>query len=127
MLTLYASPTYSARRVRWARIHLWTLQIVSPTSLQTSPEVPSTMYVTCALRLDSALNLMQCAVERKVIIMKPTWVLDNFDIWLRGDDFNLAEVRVPTIQFAIDQNYILEYRKTSLAHLRRCHPLPLRR
>ncbi|KAI0035513.1 hypothetical protein K488DRAFT_43095, partial [Vararia minispora EC-137] len=32
-----------------------------------------------------------CAVERKIPILKPSWILDNFEIWLRGDFFDFEE------------------------------------
>ncbi|XP_006458959.1 hypothetical protein AGABI2DRAFT_183783, partial [Agaricus bisporus var. bisporus H97] len=32
-----------------------------------------------------------CALERKIPIMKPSWVTDNYDIWLRGDDVDFEE------------------------------------
>jgi DNA replication regulator DPB11 len=35
----------------------------------------------------------QCAVERKIPILKPSWILDTFDIWQRGDDFDFDTVR----------------------------------
>ncbi|KAI9446925.1 hypothetical protein F5148DRAFT_1253136 [Russula earlei] len=41
-----------------------------------------------------------CAVERKIPILKPSWVLDTFEIWQRGDDFDfdakVEEHRLPT-------------------------------
>ncbi|KAI0318602.1 hypothetical protein OF83DRAFT_929396 [Amylostereum chailletii] len=33
----------------------------------------------------------QCAVQRKIPIMKPSWILESFDIWQRGDDIDFAE------------------------------------
>jgi DNA replication regulator DPB11 len=37
--------------------------------------------------------LYQCAVERKIPILKPSWILDTFEIWQRGDDFDFDTVR----------------------------------
>jgi DNA replication regulator DPB11 len=35
---------------------------------------------------------MQCALERKIPIMHPEWITDAYQVWLRGDDVDLAEV-----------------------------------
>jgi hypothetical protein len=35
---------------------------------------------------------LQCALERKIPIMRPEWITDAYEVWLRGDDVNLAEV-----------------------------------
>ncbi|EPQ54267.1 hypothetical protein GLOTRDRAFT_78211 [Gloeophyllum trabeum ATCC 11539] len=32
-----------------------------------------------------------CAVQRKIPIMKPEWILDSYDIWLHGDDVDVEE------------------------------------
>ena len=41
----------------------------------------------------------KCAVERKIPILKPSWILDTFDIWQRGDDFDAENVRfIPTLR-----------------------------
>ncbi|KXN83795.1 S-M checkpoint control protein rad4 [Leucoagaricus sp. SymC.cos] len=32
-----------------------------------------------------------CALERKIPIMKPSWVEESYDIWLRGDDVDYEE------------------------------------
>ncbi|KAF4614207.1 hypothetical protein D9613_008021 [Agrocybe pediades] len=32
-----------------------------------------------------------CALERKIPILKPTWITENYKIWLRGDDFDFDE------------------------------------
>ncbi|KAI0050525.1 hypothetical protein FA95DRAFT_1593917 [Auriscalpium vulgare] len=40
-----------------------------------------------------------CALERNIPILKPSWILDNFEIWQKGDDFDfeesLAQHRLP--------------------------------
>jgi DNA replication regulator DPB11 len=35
---------------------------------------------------------VQCALERKIPIMCPEWITDAHQVWLRGDDVDLAEV-----------------------------------
>ncbi|KAH7928309.1 hypothetical protein BV22DRAFT_1083119 [Leucogyrophana mollusca] len=32
-----------------------------------------------------------CALERKIPIMRPEWITESYDIWLRGDDVDLHE------------------------------------
>ncbi|KAG2341205.1 BRCT domain-containing protein [Suillus weaverae] len=32
-----------------------------------------------------------CALERKIPIMRPEWIIDSHQVWLRGDDVDLAE------------------------------------
>ncbi|KAF9525812.1 hypothetical protein CPB83DRAFT_858926 [Crepidotus variabilis] len=32
-----------------------------------------------------------CAVERKIPIMQASWITESYDIWLRGDDVDMAE------------------------------------
>ncbi|KAJ3570667.1 hypothetical protein NP233_g4252 [Leucocoprinus birnbaumii] len=32
-----------------------------------------------------------CALERKIPIMKPSWVEESYDVWLRGDDVDYEE------------------------------------
>uniref|UniRef100_A0A0W0FKY3 BRCT domain-containing protein n=1 Tax=Moniliophthora roreri TaxID=221103 RepID=A0A0W0FKY3_MONRR len=32
-----------------------------------------------------------CALERKIPILKPEWITENYQIWLRGDDVDIAE------------------------------------
>ncbi|KAI0064954.1 hypothetical protein BV25DRAFT_1914101 [Artomyces pyxidatus] len=32
-----------------------------------------------------------CAVERKIPIIQPSWILENFDVWQQGDEFDLDE------------------------------------
>jgi hypothetical protein len=34
----------------------------------------------------------QCAVERKIPILKPSWIIDTFELWQRGDDFDFDTV-----------------------------------
>ncbi|KAF5359827.1 hypothetical protein D9756_002948 [Leucocoprinus leucothites] len=36
-----------------------------------------------------------CALERKIPIMKPSWVEESYDIWLRGDDVDYEESLKP--------------------------------
>ena len=43
--------------------------------------------------MDSRWIDVQCAIERKILIMQPSWVTDCYETWLRGDDVDLAEVR----------------------------------
>ena len=38
------------------------------------------------------LNVLQCALERKIPIVRPTWITENYQIWLRGDDVDVAKV-----------------------------------
>ena len=38
------------------------------------------------------LNVLQCALERKILIVKPTWIKENYQIWLRGDNVDAAKV-----------------------------------
>lgn len=47
------------------------------------------VHIDC-LPLDS-----QCALEHNVPIVKPSWVEENYDIWLHGDDVepDLSKVR----------------------------------
>ncbi|KZV77250.1 hypothetical protein PENSPDRAFT_747002 [Peniophora sp. CONT] len=33
----------------------------------------------------------QCAVERQIPILRPSWIEENHEIWLRGDMFDVAE------------------------------------
>lgn len=33
-----------------------------------------------------------CALERKIPIMKPSWLEEAYDVWLRGDDVDLEQV-----------------------------------
>ena len=34
----------------------------------------------------------QCALERKIPILKPSWVAENYQVWLRGDDVDILKV-----------------------------------
>lgn len=34
----------------------------------------------------------QCALERKIPIVKPSWIMENYQIWLKGDDVDMAQV-----------------------------------
>ena len=36
----------------------------------------------------------QCALERKIPIVSPEWITENYQIWLKGDDVDLEKVRV---------------------------------
>jgi hypothetical protein len=36
---------------------------------------------------------LQCAVERCVPILHPSWIFESYKVWLRGDDVDLADVR----------------------------------
>jgi hypothetical protein len=36
---------------------------------------------------------LQCALERKIPILKSSWITESYQIWLRGDDVDLEEVR----------------------------------
>jgi hypothetical protein len=36
---------------------------------------------------------IQCALERKIPILKSSWITESYQIWLRGDDVDLEEVR----------------------------------
>ncbi|KAJ7576872.1 hypothetical protein C8J56DRAFT_1031650 [Mycena floridula] len=44
----------------------------------------------------------KCALERKIPILQPSWVTSSYDIWLRGDDVDVAEslekYRLPIFQ-----------------------------
>ncbi|KZT29900.1 hypothetical protein NEOLEDRAFT_1084778 [Neolentinus lepideus HHB14362 ss-1] len=33
----------------------------------------------------------RCAVERKIPIMTPEWILESYEVWLRGDDVDVQE------------------------------------
>jgi hypothetical protein len=35
----------------------------------------------------------QCALERKIPILQPSWITDSYQTWLRGDDVDLQKVR----------------------------------
>ncbi|KAF8903729.1 hypothetical protein CPB84DRAFT_1746116 [Gymnopilus junonius] len=35
----------------------------------------------------------KCALERKIPIMKPSWINESYQIWLRGDDVNVPKVQ----------------------------------
>jgi DNA replication regulator DPB11 len=37
-------------------------------------------------------TIYQCALERKMPILQPSWISDSYQTWLRGDDVDLAEV-----------------------------------
>ena len=39
-------------------------------------------------------HLAQCALERRIPILKPTYVTENYEVWLRGDDVDAVGVRV---------------------------------
>jgi DNA replication regulator DPB11 len=38
------------------------------------------------------VTCVQCALERKIPIMRPEWITDAYEVWLRGDDIDIAEV-----------------------------------
>jgi DNA replication regulator DPB11 len=41
----------------------------------------------------------QCALQRKIPILQPSWITENYQIWLRGDDVDLDEVRQLLLSF----------------------------
>ncbi|KAI0302600.1 hypothetical protein BC826DRAFT_985156 [Russula brevipes] len=59
-----------------------------------------TDYVTHLIAEEHGGAKYWCAAERKIPILKPSWILDTFDIWQRGDDFDfdakVGEHRLPT-------------------------------
>lgn len=59
-----------------------------------------TDYVTHLVAEEHGGAKYWCAVERKIPILKPSWILDSFEIWQRGDDFDfdakVEEHRLPT-------------------------------
>ena len=53
--------------------------------------------VLCMRKFHNMLRLFhdflrQCALERKIPILKPSWITDSYQIWLRGDDIDLEAV-----------------------------------
>ncbi|KAI9442471.1 hypothetical protein H4582DRAFT_1284064 [Lactarius indigo] len=59
-----------------------------------------TDYVTHLIAEEHGGAKYWCAVERKIPILRPSWIQDTFEIWQRGDDFDFAakveEHRLPT-------------------------------
>ncbi|KAI0256238.1 hypothetical protein BJV78DRAFT_448279 [Lactifluus subvellereus] len=59
-----------------------------------------TDYVTHLIAEDHGGAKYWCAVERKIPILKSSWILDTFEIWQRGDDFDfdtkVEDHRLPT-------------------------------
>lgn len=54
-------------------------------------------YAVCTFDLGQSPKLIifvQCAVQRKIPIMKASWIKDSYHTWLKGDDVNFAEVRL---------------------------------
>ncbi|VDB87304.1 unnamed protein product, partial [Peniophora sp. CBMAI 1063] len=47
--------------------------------------------VTHLIAVEATGQKYQCAVERQIPILKPSWILDNHEIWLRGDMFSVPE------------------------------------
>ena len=37
----------------------------------------------------------QCALERKIPMLKTSWVTENYQVWLRGDDVDTVKVSRP--------------------------------
>ncbi|KAH9978902.1 hypothetical protein BGW80DRAFT_703080 [Lactifluus volemus] len=58
-----------------------------------------TDYVTHLIAEEHGGAKYWCAVERKIPILTPSWILDTFEIWQRGDDFDfdtkVEEHRLP--------------------------------
>ncbi|KAI0257934.1 hypothetical protein BC834DRAFT_1046509, partial [Gloeopeniophorella convolvens] len=58
-----------------------------------------TDYVTHLIAEEHGGAKYWCAVERKIPILKPSWITDTFEIWQRGDDFDfdakVEEHRLP--------------------------------
>lgn len=52
-----------------------------------------TDYVTHLIAEEHGGAKYWCAVERKIPIVRPSWIQDTFEIWQRGDDFDFAAVR----------------------------------
>lgn len=59
-----------------------------------------TDYVTHLIAEEHGGAKYWCAVERKIPIVRASWIQDTFEIWQRGDDFDFAakveEHRLPT-------------------------------
>lgn len=49
--------------------------------------------------------------------MKPSWVTDNYDIWLRGDDVDFEEVCSTFRSLHNPSDPILEYGRSLPTHL----------
>jgi len=47
----------------------------------------------------------QCAVERRIPILHPSWITDSYETWLRGDDVDLESVRL--LRFAALTEHVL--------------------
>ena len=46
------------------------------------------------------LTSEQCAVERRTPIMKPSWITECYQVWLRGDDVDFEEASVRSLLLA---------------------------
>ncbi|KAF5326928.1 hypothetical protein D9619_004298 [Psilocybe cf. subviscida] len=56
--------------------------------------------VTHLIAVDHGGAKYMCALERKIPIVKPSWITDNYQIWLRGDDVD-AEATLTTHRLPI--------------------------
>ncbi|KJA25092.1 hypothetical protein HYPSUDRAFT_214141 [Hypholoma sublateritium FD-334 SS-4] len=47
--------------------------------------------VTHLVAVDHGGAKYMCALERKIPIVKPSWIMENYQIWLKGDDVDMAQ------------------------------------
>ena len=52
----------------------------------------SYIYSSDSVHSISISSFKQCALERKIPIVKPSWIMENYQIWLKGDDVDMAQV-----------------------------------
>ncbi|TFK34587.1 hypothetical protein BDQ12DRAFT_726811 [Crucibulum laeve] len=57
--------------------------------LGATPVSAFTDQVTHIIALDHGGAKYICALERKVPILRPSWITESYDVWLRGDDVDL--------------------------------------
>ena len=59
-------------------------------------EVQSIMYVNW-FGTESSTDSLQCALEHNIPIVRPSWIEENYEIWLRGDDVDTDLERVSSL------------------------------
>ncbi|KAF8628551.1 hypothetical protein AX15_003819 [Amanita polypyramis BW_CC] len=59
--------------------------------LGATPMSAFTSRVTHLVAADHGGAKYWCAVERQIPILKPSWITENYQIWLRGDDVHFEE------------------------------------
>lgn len=71
-----------------------------PNALNSFPTTPRLLPIHIYAFGQSLTVNFQCAVRHNVPIMLSTWITECYEVWLRGDDVDLQEVRLRLVKQA---------------------------